>query len=909
MPSASRDHIFIGAQGRHPVPSTNEELGMSSNLFKMMFAVVAAVALGFVCYPLGGVIMDLLQWRNAAITQHRPDNGQRDRLQDRRLVSEDNLPQETVTISDDSTDDSSADDWKKGFDDSDVAAADGGSEPESSSFMFADGDPDLVGITEEKDAPVVEGQTDVVPLAPSSGQRGVMATSARKLAHLLEKNKDATPYKSNEFSAQAWSSPTQIYSVVSKRVLNKLGENPKLEDVLAFLSTPENRRDIAIISLCRKAGLSELAEVTSDPMGANIVSSLASDSQWLTDTLYSGPTNSLAKGLKYLSSICANRGADLNDPVTRRIAITTATEFAREGWSEKDMLERFSYYDSSYREGKLNKIFDTLDYWETRIVTGNRECSSWGSPRSLAWQRDNVRLPAEGYLSACTQLVYRLRNVAGDSVFSEDYLAPIRAATNDITALAYREIGGVCGACSHYGAYGALAAGIPAMTMGEPGHCAYAVRVGNEWKMSYSIYWQHSMHKTFWGLHDWEFLVLTQDLYSDKYTTQASNLIADVASFLAARRLTRAAFDCFDAAVQLQPRNWPAWLAFAGFLKQKGSTDKKRWVDLLNRITDTIGDKYHNVAATFEARYIYPQVLPLIPNLSERNKLFAAFFKKCESFGITHWDINPLLDAQFEGCKTNEDRLRFMRTVLSTLISKKDYSGAALAWGMKAASRVDDGNAAATEKFQQDFSRLLTSLMSRMGSGKKDMEATWIGLGEAIFTAGQNGDTSTFQAIGKIALNKCKAKFPKYKFKFRGFPGKIVSANGLITTAVTLDEGGVRQSCLHWGVLQKNGGRIPFKFEGKNGIKVKFDKASDLTGLVALFECPIAKDRPFHLEVSDDDQNWVDTQVNPEIIDKIMRFDLKSANASGRFVRLIREGDKWENSNILGFYVYGKPQK
>ena len=150
--------------------------------------------------------MDLLQWRNAAITQHRPDNRQRDRLQDRRLVSEDNLPQETVTISDDSTDDSSADDWKKGFDDSDVAAADGGSEPESSSFMFADGDPDLVGITEEKDAPVVEGQTDVVPLAPSSGQRGVMATSARKLAHLLEKNKDATPYKSNEFSAQAWSS-------------------------------------------------------------------------------------------------------------------------------------------------------------------------------------------------------------------------------------------------------------------------------------------------------------------------------------------------------------------------------------------------------------------------------------------------------------------------------------------------------------------------------------------------------------------------------------------------------------------------------------------------------------------------------------------------------------------------------
>ena len=137
----------------------------------------------------------------------------------------------------------------------------------------------------------------------------------------------------------------------------------------------------------------------------------------------------------------------------------------------------------------------------------------------------------------------------------------------------------------------------------------------------------------------------------------------------------------------------------------------------------------------------------------------------------------------------------------------------------------------------------------------------------------------------------------------------MVSATGLITTAVTLDEGGIKKCCLHWGVLQKNGGSIPFKFEGKNGINVKLDKNSDLTGLVALFECPVVKDRPFHLEVSDDGQNWTDTQVDPEIADKIMRFDLKGSDASGRFVRLTREGDKWENSNILGFYVYGKPKK
>ena len=107
------------------------------------------------------------------------------------------------------------------------------------------------------------------------------------------------------------------------------------------------------------------------------------------------------------------------------------------------MLDRALYYYNSAREGKLNTIFDTLRYWETRFVTGCREFESWGSPRSMAWQRDNVRLPAAGYLGACNQVQYRLRNVAGDSVFSKDYLAPLLKYTNNTTAWAHREIGGV----------------------------------------------------------------------------------------------------------------------------------------------------------------------------------------------------------------------------------------------------------------------------------------------------------------------------------------------------------------------------------------------------------------------------------------------------------------------------------
>ena len=159
-------------------------------------------------------------------------------------------------------------------------------------------------------------------------------------------------------------------------------------------------------------------------------------------------------------------------PTTRRIATTAALEFAREGWSEKDLVSRFEYYNESWKEGKLNTLFDSLEYWETRFVTGCKQPSDgpgqWGSRKNLTWHRDNVRLPMEQYLGAEGQLAYRLRNVAGDSVFSAEYLAPIWKHVNFITGWAYREIGGVCGALSHYATFSALAAGLPASTMGEP---------------------------------------------------------------------------------------------------------------------------------------------------------------------------------------------------------------------------------------------------------------------------------------------------------------------------------------------------------------------------------------------------------------------------------------------------------
>ncbi len=882
---------------------------MSTNLVKLLSFVLSAMVGGYLASWVYEIATAPPAQKAPVATVTTPDNNTP--VEDDTV--EDSTPVQGVII--DEGGDVSAND-------SDMASMDVDEEDESAwegtddgsglverdpdSFMPKEQPPAPLKEIAEADIPLLPGQ-DVVPGVCTSARNGSIERNTKKLVSaydkLEKKEGGKTGFRSEDFAPDAWKQPDIIYKDLLERVLGKIGDG-KEEAIWAFLAEPANRLDLARITLIRKVGYEGIRKVAEQKMGSALLFELSSDLDWINGVVFSGPTDRLGQGLIYLAKIYSLYSEDMQDPVTRRIAATTATEFARERYSEKDMLARFAYYFSSYQAGKLNILFNDLAYWETRLVTGCKEPGGWGSPQSLAWQRDNVRLPVEGYLGASGQLVYRLRNVAGDSVFSGDYLGPILNYTKNTTAWAHREIGGVCGACSHYGAYGALASGLPAMTMGEPGHCAYVVRVGTEWRKGYSIYWQHGMHKTFWGMHDWDFLILMQDLYTERNKTMVSDELVALAELLASRRMMKSAIECFDAAVVSQPLNWPAWVAYASYLKQKAPQNKEKWKEMHDRVVETMAVKFHNCAATLLSRYVYPHLLPLEPNRRERNKMFAAFFKKCKTFGTNRWDIAPLLTAHMSGCPNPEEQLAYMKEALNTLMDKPDYSGAVLAWGLDFIASVP-GSDAENEKLQEEFSELVVKTMSRARTTKKTIDATWGALGEAIYTAATNGDKRTFQAIGKLASRKCKKMFPKNKFKFRAFPGKIVSAKGIIRTATTLSPGQMPHCCLHWAVLQKTGGNIPAKFEGNSGMTLELEDNSQLSGLVCLFGENARRDRDFKVEVSDDGQNWDPVRAKCEISGAVIRCDLRDAAPCARFVRLLREGDKWESS-VVGFYVYGK---
>ena len=629
---------------------------------------------------------------------------------------------------------------------------------------------------DEDDVPI-DPKQNVVPEARVHAQFTTIMGAFRRFVGELERQ-EKDNYTNDEFKRDDWADPEKIYFTLADRVIGKLG---KLTDaaILEYMESPANRLDLARLTLIRKAGSQGIRGVTTRPKGKDMMLALTSDLNWMTNLLYSGPTRNLEKALAYLETIYSQVGEEaLKVPATRRIATTTALEFAREGWSEQDMLKRFNYYNDSWKEGKLNAHFDNLQYWETRFVTGCMQPSdgagSWGSARNLAWHRDNVRLPMEQYLGAECQLEYRLRNVAGDSVFSSEYLAPIWKYVNFTTGWAYREIGGVCGALSHYATYSALAAGLPAATMGEPGHCAYAMRIGNTWHRGNSIYWQHSLHKTFWGEHEWGFLNLTQKLYEERFKTCAADQLVAMADFLTARRKMKAAFSSYEVAVKGQPNNWPALKRYAAYLKLKAPNDVDKWMTLHDAVMDGMGKEHFHAAATMQARYVYPNLAPLIKDRNKLNKMYSGLFSHFKDWGANRWDIAPILDAQIGTCRTNEERSAYLREVLRVLMRRPDYSGSVLTWGLGYISKLPAGDG----KVQEEFTNMLVQAMSRTGTSSKQIDETWATLGEAIHAAAKNKERRTFQAIGKLSYNKCKKKFPKKGPRIKGFPGFVVSATG-----------------------------------------------------------------------------------------------------------------------------------
>lgn len=684
----------------------------------------------------------------------------------------------------------------------------------------------------------------------------------------------------------------QLVAFCAPLVISNLRAGDDDASLRAAADDPAKRMELARTELRRVAGPA-LDELDSKPEGKRFVSDLNASHGLLGDLMYSGPLpDEPGRMLWALFDIWKKDRGDFSDPHERSTAAAVALTFGKKGWPEDKAIRRYEYFRDSRRQGLLHPQFDELQTWEKRFVVsaggngGWADDGGWGDA-SLVWLRDNVKLPAKDYVGACWQAPYRLDNLFGDSIHGAMYYAPFG---DQVHAKRVRDVGGVCGSLSHYGATAARANGIPAITMGEPGHCAYAVRIARgEWTPAYSLSWQRGLHTSLWG-STWTQLVLQEKALGDKPAHDRCT-----AHLYQARPLVKSnpelAETAYRLALEAQPINQPAWLEATGFLRDVRKPDAAAWQAIQKGLLGALAA--YPEAAWGVISGFQKAALESLPD--DKRPVFLLEFHRAiaNQDGPVVWDFESALDSQAAALGGDITRqLSFFEGVLAIQAGSKSWFAPTIAWGQKKFGK-DAGTANA-------YFAALAKVFSSQSAGA-DKDGLRAALRPAVIAAETSGNVEAFQSLGHAGASLRSGE----SIKTEPFPGDLLSSGGLLTTSSTC---GWDHPENHWGVIEANGGGFHTDSQVRPHAIVRLGKLGDLSGIVIHDSSGgynATRQLPMKVSVSEDGQTW--TQVfRTDQHQSMWRIPLDGKATRVQFIKVERDDDRKEFFHLNAIRAYGR---
>lgn len=271
---------------------------------------------------------------------------------------------------------------------------------------------------------------------------------------------------------------------LTKAVTQKLEAIAQLEKEVSAKNGPEKTNAKYRLSCARK-DLKVLQREAKYPADLSkcgkVLQAILSDNEWMEQIAYSGELHNFTRVVQIIAAVAEGDAKALRKGVERDTTTAIALEYARCGGKLTAAVERAQYFLKYQRQGRLNSSFDTLPIHQRRVVCGWKHDHRAGTIKAFEWALDNMHLPDWQYPASCWRCGYILDNVYGDSIHGAHYFAPWEGVYTDNHMILTKEVGGVCGGLSHFGAASACANGVPALTAGEPGHCAYIVLINGHW--------------------------------------------------------------------------------------------------------------------------------------------------------------------------------------------------------------------------------------------------------------------------------------------------------------------------------------------------------------------------------------------------------------------------------------------
>lgn len=638
-----------------------------------------------------------------------------------------------------------------------------------------------------------------------------------------------------------------------------------------------------------------------NPLTPQILEAVTNDPEWMLDIVGTGECYNPGRILAILAGIAEQHPDVLTDKKLRDIATSVAVEWAKTGAPYHKALTRADYFIRNWKNDRLNTVFDTLPFFLMRVTCGAKVTGDHDTAQvpSMEWALENVHLPVERYTGCCWRCGYKDFSVYGENIQGPGYFAPFAGLFDEKGHQRGFQVGAVCGGLSHFGAYAAVANGVPASTMGEPGHCAYVVRVKDKWVPSYSLGWEHALHWTPWSEnYCYTTLQMATELYEEQPgtdATMASHTYRALAQMAAAKGKSADIPALYTAAVEAQPLNYPAWREYALYLGKEKAGDVAAWAQYNESLSKLLAPRYPEVAAQLLTKYVYPALTTAGVKPDAALPLVHAFWDGVKERGPERWKAEDLCTAQLKLCGAESDSagfLKFYNSVLGDVASKGDYAPIVIAW----ADLKSKDMSGVSEKLGKITAKKLKG--STVGSGNTDLNKA------ILMSAERTRDIETFQRAGhQLAVDNKKLDAP-----IGGLPsmdGELLSSGGMVYYNAP---GKQDDLPMHWGVTEKVGGYIQSEPKAGTWIAVKLPRDSFVSGVVITtptFQSDYCDHMQLQVSDTGEEGSWRDVGGDMGMHQRHMKVDLSTQKIKTRYLRVIRkDGDK--PLHIHCFHVYGR---
>ncbi len=793
---------------------------------------------------------------------------------------------------------------------------------------------DLFGGDESEDFEITTPEEDkeIAVIEDDSDMGNNLIRTIRSESDGLEPAEE--PNFNASIKASQWLKPNILKEKFAGKIRAGIGSGRDREKVMAFIKKPENRLMIAQWELLHRSDLDILAAMMKDAKMRTDLEPLLNNLPWVASFVYDGQLEKpeIALSMVYhfrqrdpkMDEVILTENSDdirMRENIKRDIAGAVAVEYTRNGWytggakrslsedeieqMRKDGLlsarpkknkkgsvdiyklarERYLFFAEGVDKQLFNRDFYSLPNWLLRFTCGWKGTSSFGTASTMKWLRDNNSAPVKSYTAFGFQVPYLPSNIFGDVIFSAHYYAPFTVSYPGNFAKMTRDIGAVCGGVSHYGTASANANGIPAFTMGEPGHCAFAIYMDGKWHPCNSIFPKKYPHYPVWGESEWSTMQMYSNMYKQGAITRDAQMLATLGSVLVNKGNALAGLTLFELSVSHQPLNRGVWMEYIKSAAANLKKNPQRWVKVNSFVCEAMAPRNPEGCAKFLRDSIYPTMLKHVRNMKWKQQCFAAYFNNLAKQEDAHWDMIPFLDMQASALgKSAQQRNTYYEMLLNAVGEKPEFASA-LTWAL------------------QDiflFNKSQTKRFIKLIEKKRETVKNTLLIDAALIRSTE--ETNDRKQFWKYSADYVKGSgsLPDIRQPARG---KIISDKAVISLSTYHED--PSSIVEHAAALNGTGGRIMSEGGKHQLVTIELERATRIGCIQIVPMSSLGSYYEWQVQYSIDGKNWKILTELPERSDKdYLHLEIKRNRPLAKYIRIDSGSDQHVGIKFKTLLIY-----